>query len=420
MVEKEVSMKKVAIAAVFFMVLCSAVWANGPKQYTVAVLDFEMIGIRDGHSALVMDSFKHHLQQLIDSPQFRNGRHFSNIGYARYEIIDAGALHPGGNAAQQAVPLDDAALHSTAVQYGKRHNVDHIIVGRCSQISGQYNLSVRLIDVQSGRQLASAHRTGYDDFDYFHEHAVEKVVKDLFGEPYITVNIPDCVDRVAHNPAPRKNAYVGSRMLSDDFNAVYGSMSRPQHVFGDMYEEGTGGVIEFFSAGRYDDYGIGLHIGYGRFGLISETFDPSMIKKIEAIDNSSTGTDIPQKGETTSSSTSGSVSGYSGYNEIAEFMPVLRIHINDGTVRFFGQGGYGYYLLHQDYGYFNDAGDEVSVSKQYGGWGFAYGGGVTLFHRFVIMPMWYDFSYDRKIPGAETEKKSIELQYMVLNAGYMF
>ncbi|MCH8327606.1 MAG: DUF2380 domain-containing protein [Candidatus Marinimicrobia bacterium] len=175
-------MKPLSSAALLGCVLTLLVWPLKAQMVTIAVLDFDGIGIAETEAIALSNRLRNEL--------FRLGR---------FEVVDRGMMTEILN--EQDFQQSGCTSNDCLVEVGRLLGARQMIGGSVSKVGGTFTVSARLVDVETSRVLAVS------DFDLRGE------VDDMLTRGMAQVAIQLSISTVGINVAPQQ---AGAETVTDN------------------------------------------------------------------------------------------------------------------------------------------------------------------------------------------------------------
>jgi len=145
------------------------------EEYTLAVLDLSANGISESEARSLSESLRGQVSKVILSSEFND---LSDISYSILER------------AQMEKILDEYDFQSTgctdvecAIELGQMLSAQRIVIGSVGLVGNTYNLTVRMIDVETSKYIAIADYQYTGQRDNLLTEGIPDVVNDLlYGE----------------------------------------------------------------------------------------------------------------------------------------------------------------------------------------------------------------------------------------------
>lgn len=147
-------------------------WAEGKEDFAIAVLDLTANGISESEARSLSESLRAQVSKVVLSSEFTEQ---SEIAYS---IIER---------AQMEKILDEYDFQSTgctdvecAIELGHMLSAERIIIGSVGLVGDTYNLTVRMIDLETSKYIAIADYKFTGRRDNLLNEGIPAVVNDLF------------------------------------------------------------------------------------------------------------------------------------------------------------------------------------------------------------------------------------------------
>ena len=147
-------------------------YAEEKEEYTIAVLDLTANGISESEARSLSESLRAQVSKVVMSAEFIAQ---SEIAYS---IIER---------AQMEKILDEYDFQSTgctdvecAIELGQMLSAQRIVIGSVGLVGNTYNLTVRMIDLETSKYIAIADYKFTGRSDNLLNEGIPNVVNDLF------------------------------------------------------------------------------------------------------------------------------------------------------------------------------------------------------------------------------------------------
>lgn len=144
---------KIKLVRIFFVLFPSLLmlvhdsFAVNDKTYTIAVLDLEANGVSDVEAKGLSEKIRTRISWLINNTTYKN-----NPGTDKYSVVER---------SQMDKILDQFNIQNTvctdiscAIEFGKMLQADRIIIGSVNLIGKTYNITTRMVDIESAKSLS--------------------------------------------------------------------------------------------------------------------------------------------------------------------------------------------------------------------------------------------------------------------------
>ncbi len=135
------------------------VQAQSDKVSTIAVLDLIAKGVSQVEAEVLSERLRAHISQQITSPEYT-----AQKDKDQYLVVEQTQIDKIFE--QFEIQNTGCVSDSCAIEFGRMLQVDRIVLGQIGYIGNTYSVSARIIDVESGKSIASAdhqHRGSIDD-----------------------------------------------------------------------------------------------------------------------------------------------------------------------------------------------------------------------------------------------------------------
>ena len=153
----------VSVIAVFFL--------NGVSeaQYTVGILDLEAEGISISEAKILSDELRFEITRLTKSDEYLNA------GYPKYNIVERSEM----SKILSEFELSQCVSDSCAIEFGRMLSADRMIFGLVGKIGGTHTFSIRMIDVETAKNIYIARKHYRGPVDELLTIVVKEVTKEL-------------------------------------------------------------------------------------------------------------------------------------------------------------------------------------------------------------------------------------------------
>lgn len=148
--------------------------AQSGKVYTIAVLDMTAKGVSQVEAEVLSERLRSHVSQLISSPEYTEMEDKDQYLVVEQTQIDR-------IFEQFEIQNTGCVSDSCAIEFGKMLQVDRIVLGQIGYIGNTFSVSSRIIDVESGKSIASADRQHKGSIDDIMGTVINEVGDELMG-----------------------------------------------------------------------------------------------------------------------------------------------------------------------------------------------------------------------------------------------
>ncbi|MFC1651007.1 hypothetical protein ACFL2X_05500 [Candidatus Latescibacterota bacterium] len=148
--------------------------AQSGKVYTIAVLDMTAKGVSQVEAEVLSERLRSHISQLITSLEYTE-----MDDKDQYLVVEQTQIDRIFE--QYEIQNTGCVSDSCAIEFGKMLQVDRIVLGQIGYIGNTFSVSSRIIDVESGKSIASADRQHKGSIDDIMGTVINEVGDELMG-----------------------------------------------------------------------------------------------------------------------------------------------------------------------------------------------------------------------------------------------
>ena len=170
--------KLIVLYISFYFVLVGIVpinsaYAQNKDEYTIAILNLDAKGVSQVEAEVLSEKLRSHISQLVTSPNYASLEDKDNYLIVEQTQIDR-------IFEQFEIQNTGCVSDSCAIEFGKMLQVDRIVIGQIGLVGNTYLVSTRIIDVESGKSVATANREHKGTIDELMSSVIMEVGDDLF------------------------------------------------------------------------------------------------------------------------------------------------------------------------------------------------------------------------------------------------
>ncbi|MFC1490613.1 hypothetical protein ACFL6K_05330 [Candidatus Latescibacterota bacterium] len=159
---------------IFGMLPAIPAHAQDGKVFTIAVLDMTAKGVSQVEAEVLSERLRSHISQLIASPLYTEMEDMD-----QYLVVEQTQIDKIFE--QFEIQNIGCVSDSCAIEFGKMLQVDRIVLGQIGYIGNTFSVSSRIIDVESGKSIASADRQHKGSIDDIMSTVINEVGDELMG-----------------------------------------------------------------------------------------------------------------------------------------------------------------------------------------------------------------------------------------------
>lgn len=141
------------------MFVPGAAQAQEEKIYTIAILNMDAKGVSPVEAEVLSERLRSHISQALVSIEYTASEDLD-----QYQVVEQTQVER--ILEQFEIQNIGCVSDSCAIEFGKMLQVDRIVIGQIGLVGNTYLVSVRIIDVESGKSIANSsreHKGSIDD-----------------------------------------------------------------------------------------------------------------------------------------------------------------------------------------------------------------------------------------------------------------
>ena len=149
-------------------------WAQERKTYTIAVLNLDAKGVSLTEAEVISERLRSRVSQTLRSGTYRDSDR------DQYMVIERTKMDKIFE--QFEVQNTGCVTDSCAVEFGKMHGVERIVIGSIGLVGNTYSVSTRIVNVETTETISVADHLYPGSIDKFIKNKISKFSdKLLFG-----------------------------------------------------------------------------------------------------------------------------------------------------------------------------------------------------------------------------------------------